>query len=84
MRQVTSERSCPSSDVMEGLEAAATAGVETSVILTAATLVPRELRSTKVGISLLTFADSMDHVGVHQLSGRGALWQNYRANTVGH
>ena len=43
---------------------AATAGVEMSEILTVATLVPRELRSTKVGISSLTFADSMDHVGV--------------------
>ena len=53
-------------------------------MLTAATLVPRGLRSTKGGLSSLTFADSMDHVGVHQLLGRGALWRNYRANTVGH
>ena len=49
---------------MEELETAATAGVETSVILTAATLVPRELRSTKVGIFSLTVEGSMDHVGV--------------------
>ena len=37
------------------------------------TLVPKGLRSTKGGLSSLTVADSMDHIGVHQLSGRGAL-----------
>ena len=50
----------------------------------AKTLVPEGLRSTKGGLSSLTVADSMDHVGVRQLSGRGVLWRNYRANTVGH
>ena len=42
------------------------------------------LHSTKGGVSSLTVADSMDRVGVHQLSGRGALQRNYCANTVGH
>ena len=49
---------------MEGPVTAATVGAETSVILAEVTLVPRVLRSTKVGISSLTFVDSMDHVGV--------------------
>ena len=53
-------------------------------MLTAATLVPKGLRSTKGGLSSLTVADSMYHVGVHQLTGRGVLWRNYCANTVGH
>ena len=33
-------------------------------MLTAATLVPKVLRSTKGGLSSLTVADSMDHVRV--------------------
>ena len=51
LRRVTSKQSCSSSVAIEGLETAATAGVDMSVILTAVRLVPREMRSTKVGIS---------------------------------
>ena len=67
LRQVTSEQSCSSSEAMEGPVTVATIGAEMSIILTAVTLMPRELHSTKVGIPS-EFIDSCRFHGSHRSS----------------